>query len=301
MFSNVQDLDLKLLRVFRVVARHGGFVAAQTELGSGLSTISNQIKQLEERIGARLCDRGAPGFRLTPQGEALIAATDQLFGAVESFRADVAGIASMPVREVRLGIADNLATDPSSRIPEAVHGLRTRAPGLTVRFSISTPSDLGSQVLSGALDLAIGLFPETPATLDAAPLFEEEHALYCAAGHPLFDDVGATPEKVREFDYVSWSYLESYLADPESGFVARGGTPFMEGVLYMVLSGDYIGYLPTHYVERWLRSGRLRRLLGAEGVRRGQVALISRVSQRDDRSISLCREEILRAHQGQPA
>ena len=40
MLSAVQDVDLKLLRVFRAVVTHGGFVAAQTELGLSLSTDS---------------------------------------------------------------------------------------------------------------------------------------------------------------------------------------------------------------------------------------------------------------------
>jgi DNA-binding transcriptional LysR family regulator len=296
MFSNVQDLDLKLLRVFRAVARHGGFVAAQTELGLSLPTISNQIKQLEERIGARLCERGAVGFRLTGAGQGLIKATDQLFGAVEAFRAEVADLAGLPVGEVRLGVVDNLATDPGCRLPEAIAALQARAPGAAVRFVIGPPSDLESQVLGGALDLAIGLFPEPPAALDSAVLFHEAHALYCAADHPLFERAGsAAVEEIRQAPYVSWSYLEAYVGDPDGGFLPRSSTPFMEGVAYLVLSGRYIGYLPRAYAERWVRAGRLRELTGA-APRMREVTLIARSSQRSNKLVSLFREEILRAH-----
>jgi DNA-binding transcriptional LysR family regulator len=296
MFSNVQDLDLKLLRVFRAVARHGGFVAAQTELGLSLPTISNQIKQLEERIGARLCERGAVGFRLTGAGQGLIKATDQLFGAVEAFRAEVADLARLPVGEVRLGVIDNLATDPACRLPEAIAALQARAPGAAVRFVIGPPSDLESQVLGGSLDLAVGLFPEPPAALDSTVLFAEAHALYCAEGHPLFARAAATAEEIRQAPYVAWSYLEAYLGDPEGGFLPRSSTPFMEGVAYLVLSGRYIGYLPRAYAERWARAGRLKELTGGPGPRMREVTLISRGSQRANKLVGLFREEILRAH-----
>jgi len=56
--------DFRLLKVFDAVVRHGGFAAAQTELNVGLSTISNHITALEQRLGFSLCQRGRGGFKL---------------------------------------------------------------------------------------------------------------------------------------------------------------------------------------------------------------------------------------------
>ena len=304
MLGAVQDIDLKLLRVFRAVARHGGFVAAQTELSSSLPTISNQIKQLEERLGVRLCERGNLGFRLTLQGEALLKSSDELFSALDGFRADVAEIARRPVGEVRLGIVDNLSTDPQCRIPEAIAAVQDRAPGAALRFFIGPPSDLESQVLGGGLDLAIGLFPAVPPALDALRLFEEEHALYCGRGHPFFAraDSPPDPEALREAAYVSWAYQEAYVGDAEARtFSVQGATPFIEGLFYMVLSGRFIGYLPRHAAEKWVRDDRLRRIGGEGSVRRVPVTLISRRSQRPNRIAAAFRAELARAHGHAPA
>ena len=51
--ANIQDVDLRLLRVFQSVARHRGLSAAQEDLGVTQATISNQLTQLEHRLGFR--------------------------------------------------------------------------------------------------------------------------------------------------------------------------------------------------------------------------------------------------------
>ncbi len=50
----VQDTDLKLLRIFETIVRCGGFAAAQPILNIGASSISEYMSQLETRLGLRL-------------------------------------------------------------------------------------------------------------------------------------------------------------------------------------------------------------------------------------------------------
>lgn len=301
MIGNVQDIDLKLLRVFRAVAHHGGFVAAQTELGVSLPTISNQIKQLEERLGMRLCDRGSLGFALTAQGKLLIAASDHLFSAVDEFRNNVAELARKPIGEVKLGIVDSLASDPMCRVPQAISALHRNFPGVAVRFFIGPPSELESQTLNGALDLAIGLFPAIPPALDAEILFREEHGLFCGQGHALFarPDAEIAASDLLKTAYVSWAYQEAYVSlEAGARFNIQGGTPFIEGLVYLVLSGVYIGYLPRHVAAPWTATGRLRELIPAEMARSFDVCLISRRSQRTTAVVASFRQELVAAHRG---
>ena len=71
---NLEGSDLRLLKVFDAVVRHRGLAAAQSELNISLSTISNHVTALEERLGLQLCQRGRGGFRLTDKGELAVAA-----------------------------------------------------------------------------------------------------------------------------------------------------------------------------------------------------------------------------------
>ena len=105
MLSQLRDLDLQLLRLFVTVVESGGFSAAQGELGIGQSTISTQMAKLETRLGFRLCERGKAGFRLTPKGEQVLAATRKLFAAIETFKGEAQGMADKLLDELRIGLS----------------------------------------------------------------------------------------------------------------------------------------------------------------------------------------------------
>ncbi len=104
--SNVRDLDLRLLRVFAAVVRHRGFAAAQDELGISASTISIHIRQLEDRLDVRLCERGRKGFQLTEQGQAIYDAALKLFRSLENFRGAVGSVRGQLIGELHLGVVD---------------------------------------------------------------------------------------------------------------------------------------------------------------------------------------------------
>ena len=62
MKGRLSDVDVKLLRVFTRVVEHGGFSAAQAELGISQASISTYMSDLEARLGVRLCQRGRSGL-----------------------------------------------------------------------------------------------------------------------------------------------------------------------------------------------------------------------------------------------
>ena len=55
--ARLQNLDIDLLRAFTTVAEVGGFTRAADVLLRRQSTLSLQIKRLEEALGRRLLDR----------------------------------------------------------------------------------------------------------------------------------------------------------------------------------------------------------------------------------------------------
>ena len=57
------------LRLFLAVARAGSISGAARLLGVQHSTVSRRLRQLEASMGARLVDRQADGYRLTPAGD----------------------------------------------------------------------------------------------------------------------------------------------------------------------------------------------------------------------------------------
>ncbi|MGC1756756.1 MAG: LysR family transcriptional regulator, partial [Trebonia sp.] len=57
------DLDLRLVRYFAAVAEHRHFGRAAAELRVAQPSLSRQIRQLEQQLGAQLLDRTPQGTR----------------------------------------------------------------------------------------------------------------------------------------------------------------------------------------------------------------------------------------------
>lgn len=286
MLGALSDSDIKLLRIFHVIAQCGGFAAAQAQLNLSQSAISTRMAQLEARLGSRLCERGRGTFRLTDEGHAVVLASRKLFGALEDFRTEVAEAQGTVTGELRLGIIDNSVTHEDDRIRKAIARFAAAAPNANLNIFIGGAVELEQQVLDNRLHVAIGLFHHALEGLAYTTLFREEHVLYCATSHPFFDapDADITPARLREARYVSWGYGEGLPGwKPPFDFKEVASSPYIEGVAYLILSGAYIGYLPSHYARTWVAERRIRPLLERETWRSVDFSLVRKASPRVSR------------------
>ncbi|KAA0124812.1 LysR family transcriptional regulator [Methylobacterium sp. P1-11] len=106
--------DLDLLRTFVAIVDNGSFTRAAQRLSLTQSTVSLQIKRLEDGLARRLFDRDGRELRVTPDGEILLTYARQILGLgaevlsrlVES---EVSGV-------VRLGTPEDFATTHLSEV-----------------------------------------------------------------------------------------------------------------------------------------------------------------------------------------
>jgi DNA-binding transcriptional LysR family regulator len=264
MLSQLRDLDLQLLRLFVSVVENGGFSAAQGELGIGQSTISTQMAKLETRLGFRLCERGKAGFRLTPKGEQVLAATRKLFGAIETFKGEAQGMADKLLGELSIGLSESLDGHVLQRVAGAIGRFRRRNQAVQIELISATPAELERRLLQGQLHLAIGYFSGTQSALDYQPLFEEQQSLYCAKGHPLFGHAKVSHADLDACDRVLHPYRFIAADEPWQAGSSSARCEQVEGSLAFILSGAHIGYLPQHVAAPWVASGQLREVLPNE-------------------------------------
>lgn len=76
--------SLQSLQAMTIVARTGSLAAASTQIGMSVSTLSRNIKALEDRLGVRLFDRHARGVILTKAGEEYYAAVSDALALLEN-------------------------------------------------------------------------------------------------------------------------------------------------------------------------------------------------------------------------
>lgn len=296
--QQVQDADLKTLRIFVTVVRSGGFAAAQPILGVGLSTISEYISRLETRLGTHLCERGRAGFRLTDEGKIVFDAAQRLLSRIEEFRLDVSSLTQTLQGELRLGLIDNTLTDPLSPLPEAVRKFSRRSEQVQIHIEINSPHMLEQDVLEGRLHLAVAPSPQRIQGLDYLRLMDEEHGLYCSSGHPLFECSEITLTDIQRSRIISRGYLRGMDLKLIKAKSAAAIADNVEARLLLLLTGEYVGFLPRHFADRWVRSNHLRHLLPDKVVYRVPFFLIRRSGNSRLRSLSVFIQDVFDSLRG---
>lgn len=275
----LHNVDLKLLRVFDAVVKCGGFSAAQATLNAGQSTVSEQMGQLETRLGVKLCDRGRGGFRLTEQGTAIHAATQTLLAAVDKFRQEADIHKKQVSGPLNFGVIDNTVTDPDAPVLGAVRRFLARRYDVHISIYVGSPAELETRVLDGRLHAAIGHFPSKVAGLAYTRLYSETHGLYCGRSHALYGAEQRGAELMRRIvtaDIVARGYMQRMELKALGAAKATATVDNVEAQALLIHSGAYIGFLPCHYAAQWVTSGELRQLAPARATLQSSFETITR-------------------------
>ena len=135
------ERDLRSLRVFCNVAEAGGFAAAERVLLMSKASISRHVREVEERLGVRLCERGPAGFRLTPEGEVALKLATTALRSLERIRPEidaVHGVLSGPLAQLiaqlpqtlpKLQERLNFLSAPFKSMSRALEHVQSLAPG----------------------------------------------------------------------------------------------------------------------------------------------------------------------------
>ena len=262
---SLSNVDLKLLSVFRTVARAGGFSLAQTELNVSQATISIHIKNLETRLGLTLCQRGRSGFALTEDGQRVYDASNALFSHIEDFKSLVLGYERL-VGELQIAIIDNTVFHPSFQLGDVIRDFGKLKHSVDITVHVAPPNQLEQMVLSSQAHVGIGFFPRRLSQLEYHPAFESEMELYCGAAHQLFSvsDEELSPDIIALHAHAQRGYVSfDQLPDNERQFAFTARAQNIEGLAHLILSGQYLAFLPVHYARNWVVSRQMRSLLPA--------------------------------------
>lgn len=256
----LDNIDLRLLRVFTALAEVGSFSGAQIALNLSQSTLSTHIAALERTIGGALCLRGRRGFRLTPLGEATLAAARELFGDIDKFQKRVARSNDQLVGRLSIGIVDGVISNPRLGLQGPLQRMIAAAPAVYVDLRLGTPQELEQWVAEGSRDVVIGPFAKHGPGVEYVQLHQEAQALYCGHLHALFnkEKLSVVDIETSLFSVRSYRHLEDLYRVNHPR--ASAGVIHMEAQAMLILSGHYVGFLPRHIGDGYVAQGKMRAL-----------------------------------------
>src|SRR5260221_8557163 len=145
-------MELRHLRYFVAVVEEGSLTtAAERRLHTSQPSLSRQIRDLEDQVGAELLSRSVHGVELTAAGKAFLnharLALMQVEAAVEAARR-----AAQPARKT---FAIGFQTGHEMNwLPKAMHALRDELKNIELTISSDYSPDLAEAIARGRLDLA---------------------------------------------------------------------------------------------------------------------------------------------------
>ncbi|NYI03763.1 LysR family transcriptional regulator [Allostreptomyces psammosilenae] len=176
------SLDLRELECFLVLAEELHFGRAGERLYVSQSRVSQLLRALESRIGARLVERTSRRVRLTPLGERFLAELGPAYGALRS----VVDGARAAARGVEGSLRVGFQGTAHEQVTAAVTRFQQRYPACAMELVELPWRDPFGAARRGEVDLAVVLAPVAEDDLVVGAVFSRQpQAVAVAASHPF--------------------------------------------------------------------------------------------------------------------
>ncbi len=176
-----EDLDLRLLRVFAMVAKSGSHTRAAAALSVTQSAVSHGMKRLEIQLGCALFAKKGKTVHLTPEGRMfhgqVMRILDHVDRAVDSVTARFADSRGKLTVIFSTAMAQVL-------LAPVLREFRESYPQISVVVRLEDAGAAVKAVEEGDCDLAIAVEDQLPRTLKAHPLFQDQIEFLFSPMHP---------------------------------------------------------------------------------------------------------------------
>lgn len=150
------------------------------------STLSQQIKQLEEELGTLLFDRVGKQVRLTEAGAIFLTHARQIILDVKKSRQAVLELNNLVIGDLKIGVTYAF----SSMLLPALAPFSSRYPGIKIVVEYGTAGELEHKLKQGELDVILAFHDQSDndnLSLEMEHLFSSRIMMVVSKKHPLAD------------------------------------------------------------------------------------------------------------------
>lgn len=254
-------MDIKNLVTFIHVAELRSFTKAGDKLGYSQSTVSFQIRQLENELGVPLFERINRTVTLTDHGSRLLQSAYKINELLEGFRADTERAAEIR-GNVRIAMADSLCNEVIGRIFPQLH----RAyPGITLECMAAGTQEMFRMLNQNEADLVYTLDSHIYDT-NYVNIQESRIGVHfvCPAGHPLAKRPSVSLQELRKEPFLLTEKGMSYRRIMEEQLAARSleiRPVFVSGntelLCNLVGQGAGLSLLPDYTTKDMIEAGKI--------------------------------------------
>ena len=256
-------MTITQLATFLKISELGSFSAAADSLGYAQSTVTTQIKQLEDELGCVLFERLGKTISVTSAGERLITYAEKMLQLERDIRLDVTDEEN-PVGILKLGVSESLCI---TRFPQILMEYNKINPKTEIRIQFVTHENIPELLQKGELDMVYTLNPIIEdERITILHKKREKLGFYVSDKHPM------AGKSIREKDLKdlpllltghNCSFRHMLVADLEKNGISPNivvETSSKEILKQFAEGGFGVAFIPDITAEKEVKSGKLRRL-----------------------------------------
>lgn len=198
----MKGVEIRHLRYFMRVAQELHFGRAAEILGVSQAPLSQQIRQLEERIGVRLFDRTTRTVTLTPAGHALFEKSGEALMGFEEAIDEARTVGGLKAGRLSIGA---MSSAVYSILPAALQALSRRAPAVQLDMCFHTTEEQLPMLASRSIDVAFIRPPRSMSGLNTLEVHREGFAAIVSAASPLAARRSLRIEDLRDEKFIGFS------------------------------------------------------------------------------------------------
>ena len=164
-------MEIRHLNYFLKLTETLSFTRAATALHITQSTLSHQIKQLEQQLGCRLFDRIGRQIRLTHPGRVLQGHAIRIVREVDASIIALAALDGLIQGQLTVGVFRKFGA---------------KYPGVQIKVRQLSLIDIERELIEGSMSLAIGYLPTNSEKIETEPLYAVPLAVVSNRDHPLY-------------------------------------------------------------------------------------------------------------------
>lgn len=269
-------MELYQLRYFLETARQRNFTRAAAQLHLAQAALSEQIRKLEEDLGARLFQRGRRESVLTAAGEALRLHAEALLERADAAHRAVQELVGLRGGRLTIGSIPSVS---ACLLPAAISVFRKQHPLVELVLLEGTSEAVAQWVETGRVELGIAQLPMTGDSFQIQRLFQESFVALLDAKHPLANlrEVSLARLAQEPFVFYKGRARDSALtACREAGFEPRIAceSSELDTIRSLVAAGLGVAILPQ-LATRQRRPGCTAIRLRSPSIKR-EVAILTR-------------------------
>ena len=194
---------LRHARYLLAVADQGSFTRAAAELHVSQPALSQQIRQLEETLGAQLLDRSGRVVRPTDAGRVYIDHARRALREFEAGRRAIHDVEGLERGALRIAFTPTFAT---YLVGPLVQQFYARHPRVLISIRALAQVEMEPALTADALDLGIAFGDVRTEDVAAEPLYQEQLCLIVGEGHPAY---GRTVMPAAELQGMDLALLDT--------------------------------------------------------------------------------------------